>query len=253
MALVTGASRGIGKAIALRFAEEGASVAVNYFTSREPAEEVCQAIRAVGSKALAVEADVADPSQVGKMAEAVVREFGHIDILVNNAGILRTSVLAEMRLADLDRTIDVNLKGVMHCVRAVVGQMQRRKYGRILNLASVGAMGTAFPGTTVYSATKAGIISLTKRLAYELGPHHITVNALAPGFIKTEMTLRDGDLSLVQGKLDLVAARSMLGKVGEPEDVANAALFLVSDEAGFITAQTLTVDGGRMDFFSHSG
>jgi 3-oxoacyl-[acyl-carrier protein] reductase len=113
-------------------------------------------------------------------------------------------------------------------------------------------MGTAFPGTTVYSATKAAIIALTKRLAFELGPHGINVNALAPGFIRSDMTLHDGDLSLIQGKLDLVASRAMLGRIGEPEDVAGAALFLVSPDAGFITAQTLTVDGGRMDLFSHS-
>jgi 3-oxoacyl-[acyl-carrier protein] reductase len=252
VALITGASRGIGRAIGRRFAEEGASVVVNYATNRGAAEELCEEIRAAGGKAIALGADVADAPQVNHMVEAAIREFKRIDILVNNAGILKTSTLLDATLTDLDRMIDVNLKGVMHCVRAVAGEMMKRKEGKILNLASIGAMGTAFPGTTVYAATKGAIIALTKRLAFEFGPYNINVNALAPGFIRSDMTLHDGDLSVIQGKLDLVASRAMLGRIGEPQDVAGAAVFLVSPDAAFITAQTLTVDGGRMDLFSHS-
>jgi 3-oxoacyl-[acyl-carrier protein] reductase len=233
--------------------EEGASIAVNYAKNRAAAEELCKEIRAAGGKAISLEADVAEARQVDDMVEAAVSKFGRIDILVNNAGILKTSTLIDTAPTDLNRMIDVNIKGVMHCVRAVADEMMKRKEGKILNLASTGAMGTAFPGTTVYAATKAAIIALTKRLAFELGPYNINVNALAPGFIRSDMTLRDGDLSLIQGKLDLVASRAMLGRIGEPEDVAGAALFLVSPDAGFITAQTLTLDGGRMDLFSHSG
>ncbi len=252
MALITGASRGIGKAVAMRFAEQGAHVAVNYIHGRAAAEKVCQSITAAGGQALAVGADVSETAQVQGIVEKVLQEFKQIDILVNNAAILKTSTLLDASMADLDRMIDVNLRGAIHCVRAVGRHMIDRKYGRILNIASIAAMGTPFAGTTGYSATKAALVALTKRLAFEFGPHHITVNAIAPGFIRTDMALRDGDLSVAQGNLELVAKRAMLGRLGEPEDIANAALFLASDEASFITAQTLTVDGGRMDFFSHS-
>lgn len=238
--------------MALRFAEEGAAVAVNYVQSRKAAEEVCRTITAGGGKAIPVQADVADRSQVERMVETTLKEFSKIDILVNNGGILKASPLLEIPEEDLDRMIDVNLKGVLHCVRAVAKNMIANRYGRILNLSSIAALGTAFPGTTPYAATKAAVIILTKRMAFELGEHNINVNAISPGFIKTEMTIQDENSPETQKKIAGVAQRAMLGRVGEPKDIAEAALFLVSDEASFITAQILTVDGGRMDYLSYS-
>ena len=252
VALITGASRGLGRAMALRFAEEGAVVAVNYLQSSKAAEEVCGTITDAGGKAISIQADVADRSQVERMVETTLKQFSKIDILVNNAGFLKGSPLLEIPADELDRMIDVNLKGVLHCVRAVAKIMIANRYGRILNLASIAALGTAFPGTTPYAATKAAVVILTKRMALELGAHNINVNAISPGFIKTDMTIQDENSPETQEKIAGVAQRSMLGRVGEPKDIAGAALFLVSEEASFITAQTLTVDGGRMDYLSYS-
>ena len=252
VALITGASRGLGRAMALRFAEEGAVVAVNYLQNSKAAEEVCGTITDAGGKAISIQADVADRSQVERMVETTLKQFSKIDILVNNAGFLKGSPLLEIPADELDRMIDVNLKGVLHCVRAVAKIMIANRYGRILNLASIAALGTAFPGTTPYAATKAAVVILTKRMALELGAHNINVNAISPGFIKTDMTIQDENSPETQEKIAGVAQRSMLGRVGEPKDIAGAALFLVSEEASFITAQTLTVDGGRMDYLSYS-
>ena len=252
VALITGASRGLGRAMALRFAEEGAVVAVNYLQSSKAAEEVCGTITDAGGKAISIQADVADRSQVERMVETTLKQFSKIDILVNNAGFLKGSPLLEIPADELDRMIDVNLKGVLHCVRAVAKIMIANRYGRILNLASIAALGTAFPGTTPYAATKAAVVILTKRMAFELGAHNINVNAISPGFIKTDMTIQDENSPETQKKIAGVAQRSMLGRVGEPKDIAGAALFLVSEDASFITAQTLTVDGGRMDYLSYS-
>jgi len=252
VALITGASRGIGRAMAIRFAEEGASVAVNYVQNQQAAEEVCQRIVSAGGRAISIRADVAEASQVRKMAETVLSEFRHIDILVNNAAIFMPSTLLETSFADLDRMFDVNLKGIIHCVQAVARNMIERKYGRILNLGSIAGLGTAMGHTSVYAPIKAAVVSLTKRLALELGPHNITVNAIAPGFTRTDAALRDGGSGPPRSDLDLIARKAMLGRIGEPDDIAYPALFLVSDEASFVTAQTLTVDGGRMDFLTHS-
>ncbi len=255
VALITGASRGLGKAMALRFAEEGAAVAVNYLTNSEMAKETCRKIVAASGKAICVQADVAQPSQVKLMVETVSRELGPIDILVNNAGIAKLSPVLETTQADFDYMLGVNLKGTLCCVQAVARTMMERKYGRILNFSSLAGLGTSFPGTGAYAATKAGLIALTKRMAMELGPYNITVNALAPGLIRTDTALQIGILpdDKVRQRVEDAASRAMVGRVGEPEDIANAALFLVSDEASFITAQTLAVDGGRMDFLTHSG
>jgi 3-oxoacyl-[acyl-carrier protein] reductase len=251
-ALITGASRGLGRAIALRFAEEGASVALNYMKNQELAEEICRRVVSSGGNAMSVQADVADRAQVDQMVETVLRQFRQIDILINNAGVSIPSTLLQASWQDLDRMIDVNLKGVIHCARAVAGDMIQRRYGRIVNLASIAGLGTSFVGTSGYAATKAAVISLTKRLALELAAHDVTVNAIAPGFIKTDMALRSGVTTEVRPDLEAVTRKTMLGRLGEPEDIAHAALFLASDEASFITAQTLTVDGGRMDLLSHS-
>ncbi len=252
VALVTGASRGIGKAIAVRFAIEGASVVLNYRENQSRAEETRREIQSAGRTAICIQADVGEESEVRRMVETALREFGRIDILVNNAGVLISSPLLTADWKGLNRMLDINLKGTLHCVRAVSNSMLERKYGRIINISSVAALGTSFAGSGWYATTKAAVISLTKRLAFELGEYNITVNAIAPGFIKTDMALFDGIPPEVRNNLELVAQRAMLGRLGEPDDVANAALFLASDEAAFITAQTLTVDGGRKDLLSHS-
>ena len=252
VALITGASRGLGKAMAIRFAEEGAAVAVNYVKSREPAEAVCRQIVESGGKAIPVQADVSKVDEVKQMVKTVENEFQNIEILVNNAGLFVATNLMEDPPSNIDRLYEVNVKGTIHTVQAVVGKMKEKKYGRILNLSSIAGMGTAFLGTSGYAATKAAVISLTKRMALELGEYGITVNAIAPGFIKTDMALRDGLTEVRPEDLKAVGERAMLNRVGEPDDIAYPALFLVSDGASFITGQTLTVDGGRKDFLSYS-
>jgi 3-oxoacyl-[acyl-carrier protein] reductase len=253
VALITGASRGLGRAMAIRFAEEGAVVAINYCKNGELAEEVAKTIVSSGGKAVALCADVAKSDEVQKMVEAVLAMYGSIDILVNNAGVgVNAPTLMEASWQDLDRMIDVNVRGVIHCVRCVAKEMMERRYGRIINLASIAALGTSFVGTTGYAATKGAVITLTKRLALELGPYNITVNAIAPGFVKTDMALHDGSRQRTQSDLDAIARKTMLGRLGEPADIAQVALFLASDESSFVTSQVLTVDGGRTDFLSHS-
>ena len=250
--LITGASRGLGRAMAIAFAKEGASVAVNYVKNREQAELICEEIVESGGKAVPVQADVSNADEVKAMVDIVEDVYGNIDILVNNAGLFVPTNLIEDPPSNIDRLYEVNIKGVIYTVQAVIGKMKERKYGRILNISSIAGLGTAFAGTSGYSATKAAVISLTKRMALELGEYGITVNSIAPGFIKTDMALRDGLTEVKTEDLKAVAARAMLNRVGEPEDIAYPALFLVSDEASFITGQTLTVDGGRKDFLSHS-
>jgi 3-oxoacyl-[acyl-carrier protein] reductase len=254
VALITGASRGIGRAMASRFGEEGAAVAVHFLKNADMAKEVCQSIIAAGGKAIYVQADVAQPTQVDSMVQTVVKELGPIDILVNNAGIGKLSPALETPMEDIDFMVGINLKGPLLCVQAVAKGMMDRKYGRILNVSSLAGLGTTLAGTSAYAATKAGLITLTKRIAMELGPYNITVNAIAPGFIATDTARQVGILSEadVLKRVADSAKRAMLGRVGEPEEIANVALFLVSDEASFITAQTLTADGGRMDLLSSS-
>jgi NAD(P)-dependent dehydrogenase (short-subunit alcohol dehydrogenase family) len=254
VALLTGASRGIGKSMALRFAEEGASVVINYLKNVDLADGVCEAIRAAGGQAICVAADIADPSQVNRMVGIVLERIGPIDILVNNAGIGILSPLLETSMADFDRMVAVNIKGIINCIQAVVPNMIEKRYGKVLNISSVAGFGNSFPGTSAYAATKSALVGLTKRLALEFGVHNITVNAIAPGRVRTDTALRVGILPEVEIRRigEDLAKRTMLGRMGEPEDIANAALFLVSDEASFITAQTLTVDGGRTDLLSYS-
>ena len=250
VALITGASRGLGRAIALKFAEEGAAIAINYEKNRPQAEEVLRHIRLLGGSAILIQADVAEEGQVQKMVETVVREFGRIDILINNAGVSRSfPTILDSPWTDLDRMLDVNYKGVLHCVRTAARHMIQRRYGKIVNLASIAALGTSFPGTTGYAPTKAAVITLTKRLALELGSFNITVNAIAPGYIRTDMTLPDSASPEAKKTADAVVDKTMLGRIGEPDDIAHAALFLASDESSFITSQVLTVDGAGLISF----
>ena len=239
-ALVTGASRGIGRAIALRLATEGARVAINYAGNVKAAEEVKAAIEAAGGTAILCRADVADSAAVEAMVADVAKEFGAIDILVNNAGITRDTLLMRMKDEDFAKVLDTNLKGVFYCTKAVAKLMMKKRAGRIVNMASVvGLVGNA--GQTNYAAAKAGVIGFSKSAAKELASRGITVNAVAPGFIGTDMTA-----DLPESVKEKALSDIPLGRAGQPEDVANAVLFLASDQASYITGQVVHVDGGMV-------
>ena len=239
-ALVTGASRGIGRAIALRLAAEGARVAINYAGNVKAAEEVKASIEAAGGTAILCRADVADSAAVEAMVADVAKEFGAIDILVNNAGITRDTLLMRMKDEDFAKVLDTNLKGVFYCTKAVSKLMMKKRSGRIVNMASVvGLVGNA--GQTNYAAAKAGVIGFSKSAAKELASRGITVNAVAPGFIGTDMTA-----DLPESVKEKALSDIPLGRAGQPEDVANAVLFLASDQASYITGQVVHVDGGMV-------
>lgn len=238
--LVTGASRGIGRAIALYFAKNGAKVAVNYSGSEAKANEVVEEIKANGGTAFAIKADISSSEDVTNMVKAVVSEFGSLDVLVNNAGITRDNLLMRMKEEDWDAVINTNLKGVFLTTKAVTRQMMKQRQGRIINIASiVGVSGNA--GQANYVAAKAGVIGLTKTAAKELSSRGITVNAIAPGFIETDMTGK-----LEEGIKEDMLRNIPLARFGQPDDIAAAAAFLASDASSYITGQTLHVDGGMV-------
>ncbi|MFN0102115.1 MAG: 3-oxoacyl-ACP reductase family protein [Bryobacteraceae bacterium] len=243
IAIVTGASRGIGRAIALRLALDRIPVAVNYLTQKPAAQLVVESILNAGGRACAIQADTGDPQQVEHLFREAEDRLGPIDILVNNAGILRRGSIDDYDPAAMSAMLRTNVDGVIHCTRAAAKSMRA---GRIVNISSVAAHGTAVAGTTWYAATKAAVESLTRRFAFELGPAGIRVNAVAPGFILTDMV----DPANRDAVIATMAAKAVLGRVGVPEDIADAVAFLVSDQARFITGQILTVDGGRTDFLS---
>lgn len=238
VAVVTGASRGIGRAAALRLAQEKASVVVNYNGSKERAEEVVKEIEAMGGTACAIQCDVADFAACEKFFQEVTERFGRVDILVNNAGITKDGLLMKMSEEDFDRVLDTNLKGTFNCIRFVTRTMLRQKSGRIINLSSVvGVAGNA--GQANYAASKAGVIGLTKSAARELASRGITVNAVAPGFIETDMTQ-----VLSDRVKEATAAQIPMGHFGQAKDVAELIVFLASEKAGYITGQVINVDGG---------
>jgi NAD(P)-dependent dehydrogenase (short-subunit alcohol dehydrogenase family) len=249
-ALVTGASRGLGRAIAFRLAQDGAAVAINYSQRRDAAESLASEIRMSGGRANICQCDVSNADHVRAMVDSISAELGPIDILVNNAAILHRADLGEYDQARFEEMRRVNAGGIVNTTAAVVESMKSRRFGRIINLTSIAAHGTSLPGTTFYAATKAAVIILTRRFAMDLGPFGITVNAIAPGFMLTDMAA-DGLGAQLQQVIDKVSAVTMVRRAGTPEDIAHAVAFLSSPESGFITAQTLTVDGGRMDYIAH--
>ncbi|MDQ0227641.1 3-oxoacyl-[acyl-carrier-protein] reductase [Metabacillus niabensis] len=240
VALVTGASRGIGKAIAIELAKNGASVAVNYAGNEAKANEVVDEIKANGGNAFAIRADVSNADDVTDMIKQVISQYGQLDILVNNAGITRDNLIMRMKDSEWDDVINTNLKGVFLCTKGVTRQMMKQRSGRIINITSVvGVSGN--PGQANYVAAKAGVIGLTKTSAKELASRNITVNAVAPGFITTDMTdeLTD-DLKAEMLK------QIPLAKLGEPSDIANIVTFIASEKSKYITGQTFHVNGGMI-------
>ncbi|MFC1683240.1 3-oxoacyl-[acyl-carrier-protein] reductase [Candidatus Zixiibacteriota bacterium] len=239
VAIVTGAGRGIGRAIALQLAREGAVVAC-WDVDLESATQMANEIMGMGGQALSAGVDVTDPEGVSAAVEEVLSQFSRVDILVNNAGITRDNLLVRMSAGEWDQVLDVNLKGVFHCTKALARQMMKQRQGRIVNIASVvGLMGNA--GQSNYCAAKAGIIGFTKAVAKELASRSVTVNAIAPGFIETEMTKKLGEENR-----DAFMQAIPLRRFGTPEDVALLVSFLVSEDAGYLTGQVVNVDGGML-------
>lgn len=240
VALVTGASRGIGRAIALELAQRGYDVAINYAGSEDKAKEVAASVEQFGRKAIVVKADVTNESDVKSMVKSVITELGSIDILVNNAGITRDNLLIRMKEDEFDQVINTNLKGVFLCMKAASRPMMKQRSGKIINISSVvGISGN--PGQMNYVAAKSGVIGMTKTAAKELASRNILVNAVAPGFIDTDMTEQLDD-SIRAELLKLIP----LERLGKAEDVAKVVAFLASDDANYITGQTIQVDGGMV-------
>ena len=239
-ALVTGASRGIGKAIALKLASLGANLVLNYRSSEQEALEVEKQVKDMGVDAISIKGDISKLEDVETLVSTAKEKFGTIDIMVNNAGITKDTLILRMKEEDFDTVIDVNLKGVFNCLKTITPVMVRQKYGKIINLSSVvGISGNA--GQVNYSASKAGVIGMTKSLAKEVGSRGINVNAVAPGFIETDMTDVLGDKYK-----DEIKKNIPLKKLGKPEDVANVVAFLASENSDYITGQVIHVDGGML-------
>ncbi len=238
VSLVTGGSRGLGKAIALKLAALGSKVAINYMTDEESATRIAREIEDMGGEAMLIKASVADATAVKTFIRAIIAAWGKIDILVNNAGINRDMLLARMRDETWDEVINTNLRGPYLCTKFALRSMMEQSWGRIINIASLAGL-VGNPGQANYSASKGGLIAFTKSMARELGPLNITVNAIAPGFITTDMTTK-----LPDETKESILSRIPLGRFGIPDDVAELAAFLASERAGYITAQVICIDGG---------
>ena len=252
VALITGAARGIGRATTRMLAARGVAVAINYASRADAALALATEIRAQGGRAITIQADVADEKAVQAMAAQTEAELGPITILVNNAGIAWAATIDTWEPIGFARLRAVNVDGTIHTIRAVAGGMRARKYGRIVNVSSVASFGTTgFAGNHFYASTKAEVNILTRRFALELGEHNITVNAVAPGLIRSDMTQGNKTDAEWTEMRDTFARVAITGRVGEPEEIARAITFLAAPDAGFITAQVLAVDGGRKDYIAH--
>jgi len=252
VAIVTGASRGIGQAIAKTLAVEGSEVIVNYLKQKKQAEKVVKEIQNCGGKASSIKADVSNQISVDQMVRNVIDQFGKCDILVNNAGIMYRSKSLMFTDIENEAMWRTNVKGVINCIKAIAPEMIKKRSGKIINISSIAGLGTASSGTTIYAATKAAVNTLTKKFASELGVHGINVNAIAPGLVKTDLINEGIEPGELKNFIQYCENASMLKRVGEPQDIANVACFLASDKSSFMTGQVLTVDGGRIDFLSHS-
>jgi len=248
VAVVTGASRSIGRGIALALAREGCAVVVNYRKSQEEADEVVNTIKEMGGRAIAVKCDVSKRDEVEAMFKATVEKYGKVDILVNNAGVGVGGSLLETTDEIWDKHMAVNLKGVFLCSQVAARYMVEKKYGKIVNISSNSGFGIAMPRETSYAVSKAGVIQLTKSSAYELGKYNINVNCVAPGAVDTVMLRGSRSEEEYEKVLEGRRNATSLGIVGTPEDIANAVLFFANDKARYITGKTLLVDGGRRDF-----
>lgn len=252
VAIITGASRGIGKAIAINLAKEDATVIVNYVKQKKQAEKVVELIKKNGGTASIFQADVSNQKEVENMIQSVINKFNKIDILINNAGIMIHSNPLAFSENEIENMVGINIKGVIHCIKSVAPEMIKHKSGKIINISSIAGLGTASPGTTIYAATKGAINVLTKRFALEFGSYGINVNAIAPGLVKTDIIFNSIPSNKIEEFIKYCKESTMLKRVGDPQDIANTATFLASKESDFITGQVITVDGGRIDFLSHS-
>lgn len=239
--IITGAGRGLGSALALGFAREGANVVVNYSASREAAENIAKKIQEMGRKAVAIKADISVRSEAFNLVEKTIETFGKVDVLVNNAGIARPALLHKMSEEDWVKVINVDLTGTLNCIQAVAPHMMRRRYGKIVNISSTAAI-LGFTGNINYAAAKGGCDALTKTAAKELGRYGINVNAVAPGLIETDMSRTIVEKPTLREKY---SSWTVLGRIAKPEDIVPAVLFLASDEANYIVGHILVVDGGQ--------
>ncbi len=253
VAIVTGGSRGIGKAISQTFAREGASVVVNYIQNSVEADKVVDQIKAAGGSAISVRADVSKKADAQRLVDEAIRKFGRLDILVNNAGVLLGGTILDTKEEDWDRVIDVNLKGPFNCMQAAAKVMVPQKYGKIVNVSSISGLGGAPKGEVAYAASKAALNMLTTVASLDLGQYGINVNCLAPGWTITDMVIQNaGSEKRFNEIREIKSQQAAMGRAGEPQDIANVALFLASDESSFISGQVIVADGGRKDFMSHA-
>ncbi len=248
---MTGASRGLGRAIAQQLGALGCAVCVNYLNAEAAARTVVSDIESAGGRGFAFRADVGEPAEAEALIGEAEAALGPVSILVNNAGVAWRATLDTYDPAGMARMRRTNVDGLIHVTRAAMGGMRERRYGRIVNITSIAGHGTVLPGNAFYAATKAAVSMLTRRFAMELGPDGITVNAVAPGFILTELVKEGRTEEEYAGLLRNVTEKSMVRRTGKPEDIAHAVAFLAAPESSFITGQILTVDGGRMDYIGH--
>ncbi len=249
---MTGGSRGIGRATSLQLAKEGAKVCVNYRQSDQEARSLAKEISQLGSEAMTVKANVAEIRDVRRMVRRLLESYGKVDILVNCAGIIHAGDFMTLDDALSDEMYAVNVKGVVNCTREVARGMIRRRSGSIVNICSVAALGTSVTKTAHYSMSKAAVLVLTKKLALELGPYGIRVNGIAPGYVRTDMNMAGKTKAEFERTARDYARKMIVGRIGEPGEIATVVAFLASDDSSFVTGQTLTVDGGRMDMLSYS-